>query len=69
LMHIDKAATWRMAEELGGDVLVQLIKDETHTCYLGQRGLKNDWGYGCGICPACELRAKGYRVWKEKKAA
>ena len=67
LMHIDKAATWRMAEELGGEALVELIKNETHTCYLGERGKRHEWGYGCGECPACALRANGYRGWKEKK--
>jgi len=61
LMWIDKAATWRLAESLGGAALVNLIREETHTCYLGERGLRHDWGYGCGTCPACELRASGYR--------
>jgi 7-cyano-7-deazaguanine synthase len=60
LMWLDKAATWRLAQELGGDVLVQLIRTDTHTCYLGQRGVLHDWGYGCGSCPACRLRARGY---------
>jgi len=60
LMWIDKAATWRLAESLGGARLVDLIREETHTCYLGERGVKHDWGYGCGACPACELRANGY---------
>ena len=61
LMWIDKAATWRLAEELGGTPLVDLIRSDTHTCYLGERGALHDWGYGCGKCPACELRARGYR--------
>ena len=60
LMWIDKAATWRLAEELGGDALVGLIVEETVTCYEGDRSLRHDWGYGCGKCPACELRAVGY---------
>jgi 7-cyano-7-deazaguanine synthase len=60
LMWIDKAATWALAHELGGVPLVELIRDETHTCYLGDRGAQHDWGYGCGACPACELRAAGY---------
>jgi 7-cyano-7-deazaguanine synthase len=60
LMWIDKAATWSMAQELGGAPLVDLIRNETHTCYLGERGTPHDWGYGCGKCPACELRARGY---------
>jgi 7-cyano-7-deazaguanine synthase len=60
LMWIDKAATWALAHELGGVPLVDLIRNETHTCYLGDRGARHDWGYGCGACPACELRAAGY---------
>jgi 7-cyano-7-deazaguanine synthase len=64
LMWIDKAATWRLAESLGGEDLVSLIRHETHTCYLGDRGQKHDWGYGCGTCPACDLRAKGYRDYR-----
>jgi 7-cyano-7-deazaguanine synthase len=64
LMWIDKAATWRLAEALGGEALVMLIRDETHTCYLGERGQKHDWGYGCGTCPACELRASGYERYR-----
>jgi 7-cyano-7-deazaguanine synthase len=61
LMWIDKAATWTLAQELGGDPLVDLIKESTHTCYLGDRSKKHAWGYGCGTCPACELRANGFR--------
>jgi 7-cyano-7-deazaguanine synthase len=60
LMWIDKAATWGLAYELGGEPLVDLIRDETHTCYLGERGARHDWGFGCGACPACDLRAAGY---------
>ncbi|MDM0045326.1 7-cyano-7-deazaguanine synthase QueC [Variovorax dokdonensis] len=60
LMWIDKADTWRMANRLGGDALVRLIVEETHTCYQGERGVLHDWGYGCGACPACELRARGW---------
>jgi 7-cyano-7-deazaguanine synthase len=60
LMWIDKADTWRLAETLGGQALVELIRSDTHTCYLGERGQLHDWGYGCGTCPACELRANGY---------
>jgi 7-cyano-7-deazaguanine synthase len=66
LMWIDKAATWRMAERLGGDGLVALMVDATHTCYRGDRTRRHDWGYGCGDCPACDLRAKG---WAEYRAA
>ncbi len=61
LMWIDKAQTWQLAQELGGQPLVDLIRADTHTCYLGERGALHDWGYGCGSCPACELRARGYR--------
>ena len=61
LMWIDKAATWDMARTLGGTALVELIREHTHTCYLGERGALHEWGYGCGTCPACALRARGYR--------
>jgi 7-cyano-7-deazaguanine synthase len=64
LMRLTKAATWRLAESLGGEALVSLIRDDTHTCYLGDRGRKHDWGHGCGTCPACDLRAKGYRDYR-----
>lgn len=60
LMWIDKAATWEMARELGGTALIDLIREGTHTCYLGERGGLHAWGYGCGTCPACALRARGY---------
>lgn len=60
LMWIDKAATFALAETLGGKALVDLILEETVTCYLGDRAHRHDWGYGCGTCPACDLRAKGY---------
>jgi len=63
LMWIDKAETWSLAHTLGGDALVDLIRTDTHTCYLGQRGALHDWGHGCGKCPACELRARGYRQY------
>jgi len=64
LMFIDKAATWRLAESLGGAALVKLIVEETHTCYLGERGELHPWGHGCGRCPACELRARGFEKYK-----
>ncbi len=64
LMWIDKAATWRLAESLGGEPLVRLIVEETHTCYLGERGRRFDWGYGCGQCPACKLRAHGWETYR-----
>lgn len=60
LMWIDKAQTWGLAEELGGVSFIELIKDRTHTCYNGDRTQRHTWGYGCGLCPACELRAEGY---------
>jgi 7-cyano-7-deazaguanine synthase len=63
-MYLDKAQTWALAEQLGGKTLVDLIVEETHTCYLGDRSLRHDWGYGCGTCPACELRAKGWAQWR-----
>jgi len=63
LMWIDKAHTWRLAKNLGGEALVQLIIDETHTCYLGERGARHAWGHGCGRCPACALRKRGYEAW------
>ncbi|MFP4003029.1 MAG: 7-cyano-7-deazaguanine synthase QueC [Alphaproteobacteria bacterium] len=63
LMWRDKAATWALAEELGGQALVDLIAEHTHTCYRGERGTRHVWGYGCGACPACELRAKGYAAY------
>jgi 7-cyano-7-deazaguanine synthase len=69
LMWLDKAATWALAEELGGTSLVELIRSDTHTCYLGERGALHDWGHGCGHCPACELRAKGYREYRARQAA
>jgi 7-cyano-7-deazaguanine synthase len=61
LMWLDKAATWRLAEALGGTALVDLVVEETHSCYLGERGEWHDWGYGCGTCPACGLRAAGWQ--------
>jgi 7-cyano-7-deazaguanine synthase len=67
LMWIDKAATWALAESLGGDPLVDLIRTGTHTCYLGERGALHDWGYGCGTCPACALRAKGYAGYRQRE--
>ena len=65
LMWLDKAGTWQLAHELGGTGLVDLIREHSHTCYLGTRGGRHEWGYGCGECPACALRAKG---WKEYAA-
>lgn len=81
LMWIDKAATWQMAHDLGaaqagpqagvdpasGDALVELIIEHTHTCYQGDRTQRHAWGYGCGTCPACELRARGWLQWRSKR--
>ena len=67
LMWRDKAATWDLAEQLGGAALVQLIVEQTHSCYRGDRANRHDWGYGCGSCPACELRAAGWRRWREER--
>ena len=64
LMWIDKAATWGLAERLGGAALVDLIVEHTHTCYTPNRTTRHPWGYGCGECPACGLRAKGWEKWK-----
>ena len=64
LMWRDKAATWRLAEKLGGEPLVQLILDGTHSCYLGDRTHRHAWGWGCGTCPACALRASGWARYR-----
>lgn len=64
LMWIDKAGTWALADELGGADLVDIILEETHTCYLGDRSRRHAWGYGCGDCPACALRRKGWDEWQ-----
>jgi 7-cyano-7-deazaguanine synthase len=63
LMWLDKGATWRLAYELGGDGLIDLVRTATHTCYLGDRSREFTWGFGCGECPACDLRAKGHARW------
>jgi 7-cyano-7-deazaguanine synthase len=63
LMRLTKAETWALAHALGGEPLVRLIVEESHTCYLGERGELHPWGHGCGHCPACELRAKGWEAW------
>ena len=67
LMWVDKAATWGLAEELGGAALVALIVEHSHSCYRGERSTRHDWGWGCGTCPACELRAAGWRRWREER--
>jgi 7-cyano-7-deazaguanine synthase len=68
LMWLSKAETWALAGQLGGDPLIELILEHTHTCYRGERGRRHDWGYGCGVCPACELRAKGYAEWRASQS-
>ena len=64
LMWRDKAQTWRLAEALGGEALVALVRELSHSCYEGDRGTRHDWGFGCGSCPACELRAKGWAAFR-----
>lgn len=63
LMSLTKAETWALSKGLGGEALVALICEESHTCYRGERGVRHDWGHGCGDCPACELRARGWTSW------
>jgi 7-cyano-7-deazaguanine synthase len=60
LMWIDKAATWKLAKDLGGEKLLELVREDTHTCYLGDRTHRYEWGYGCNLCPSCDLRRTGY---------
>lgn len=67
LMWLDKAQTWRLAENLGGQDFVSLVQEESHTCYLGTRQQKHEWGYGCGTCPACELRKTGYEQYIQER--
>jgi 7-cyano-7-deazaguanine synthase len=63
LMWLDKAETWAMTEKLGGEPLIELVVEQTHSCYLGDREHRHEWGYGCAMCPSCDLRSKGYRAW------
>lgn len=65
LMWIDKTQTWAMTESLGGQTLIDLVIEETHTCYKGDREHRHAWGYGCDDCPACDLRAKGFAAWRQ----
>lgn len=67
LMWLDKASEWRMSEVLGGELLVDLINRETHSCYLGDRTQVHEWGYGCGQCPACELRSQGWYSYLQQR--
>lgn len=69
LMWIDKASTWELAQSLGGLDLLELIRTQTHTCYIGDRERVHDWGYGCGECPACELRSAGWHSFVSLRAA
>lgn len=64
LMWIDKAATFELAERIGGKPFTDLVIEETHSCYMGDRAHRHEWGYGCGNCPACQLRASGYKKYK-----
>ena len=66
LMWLNKAQTWDLAENLGGQSLVTLIEEDTHTCYLGDRSQRHAWGYGCNTCPACELRRTGHAAYQAK---
>jgi 7-cyano-7-deazaguanine synthase len=69
LMYLNKAQTWALAHELGGEALVETIVEHSHTCYEGDRSQRNEWGYGCGACPACDLRAKGWAAWRRSASA
>lgn len=66
LMWIDKAETWKMAVDLGGVELLEIVREKTHTCYDGDHQTRHEWGYGCGACPTCELRKNGYDQYFEK---
>ena len=69
LMQRDKTETWSLAAKLGGPSLVDMIIEHTHSCYKGDRSQRHEWGYGCGSCPACELRARGFHAWRENESA
>jgi len=68
LMWVDKAGTFAMAEDIGGAALLALVVEDTHSCYLGDRTRRHDWGYGCGTCPACQLRAQGFAKFMSTRA-
>jgi 7-cyano-7-deazaguanine synthase len=68
LMWIDKSETWELANQLGGEALVDIVIEHSHTCYLGERGARHAWGYGCGTCPACALRKSGWEKWAAQRA-
>ena len=65
LMWIDKADTWQLARSLGGEVLVEIVREHTHTCYMSERGPRHAWGHGCGECPSCALRKRGFEKWRD----
>lgn len=69
LMWLDKRQTWEMAQDLGGTALLEIVREKSHTCYIGDRSTLHEWGYGCGNCPACELRQNGYEGFKKAVAA
>lgn len=69
LMWVDKAGTWQLAEALGGTDFVELVRNETHTCYMGDHETMHPWGYGCGSCPACELRKKGHESYTKDRVS
>jgi 7-cyano-7-deazaguanine synthase len=69
LMYIDKAGTWALADTLGGTALIDILIEHTHSCYLGVRTTRHAWGYGCGGCPACALRAGGFQRWQAGRGA
>jgi 7-cyano-7-deazaguanine synthase len=69
LMWLNKAATWNLARHHGGDVLVDLVVEHSHTCYRGERETRHDWGYGCGMCPACEIRGRGFGEYRDRAMA
>lgn len=66
LMWLGKGETWSLAHSLGGDKLVSIIIEHSHTCYVGNRSMRHEWGYGCGECPACSLRRSGYTHWQSR---
>ena len=67
LMWLTKAETWQLAHDLGGDVFVEFVRTQTHTCYMGNHDVLHDWGYGCGECPACKLRQEGWERWVKNR--
>jgi 7-cyano-7-deazaguanine synthase len=69
LMWIDKAGTWDLAGKIGGDKLIGVVREHSHTCYIGNRTHRHDWGYGCGTCPACELRKQGWVIYSSQEGA